>query len=567
LVTVLLVLLGDEAGFRIFSAQGFSARHMGNSVQVAPPLPTPRTREDGHSLSLSSWQAVALLLLVGWLYAPVLARLFLQWVGPHSDPNFQHGIFVPLFALFVIWQDRKKLAAIPANPSWIGLLLVVVGLFMRALGELGAELFFSRMSLLVLLAGLIVLFQGWKFFRAVLFPWAFLILMIPIPNLIISQVTFPLQLLASKVATTMLELVGVPVLRQGNLIVLAAMPLDVAEACSGIRSLLTLVTLAIIYGYLLETRNWVRVLLACLAVPIAVAANSFRVFGTGMLVQYWDPDKAEGFFHTFEGWLIFVVALIMFFAAHRIITLFSKGSPAAPRKVAPADVVQRHEEGSSAGAGRMAGSLRFGIAAAIMLASAISLQARSRGEIFPPRAPLSALPSQIDGWTGRDEVLDQATLDILGPGEFLVRQYENASQPQLPINLYIAYFPTQKAGDTIHSPNHCLPGAGWIPTSREFIRLTRPDGSSFPVNRYVVAKSGDRQLVLYWFQAHGRAVASEYWAKYYLISDAVHMNRSDGGLIRLMTPMLEGETLDAAQKRLMKLGSQFIPLLDNYIPR
>jgi exosortase D (VPLPA-CTERM-specific) len=541
---------------------------MGNSLPVAPPLPKSWAREDGHSASVPIWQAVALLLLVGWLYAPVLARLFLQWVGPHSDPNFQHGIFVPLFTLFVVWQDRNKLAAIPANPSWIGLPLVVLGLFMRGLGELGAELFFSRVSLLVLLAGLIVLFQGWKFFRAVLFPWAFLILMIPIPNLIISQVTFPLQLLASKVATTMLELVGVPVLRQGNLIVLAAMPLDVAEACSGIRSLLTLVTLAIIYGYLLETRTWVRVLLACMAVPIAVAANGFRIFATGLLVQYWDPDKAEGFYHTFEGWLIFVVALLMFFAVHRIITLFSKSDPVARRDVAPVDVVQTDKARSSAGAGRIqAGSFRFGIAAALMLASAIGLQARSRGEFYPPRAALSGLPAQIDGWTGRDEDLDQATLDILGPGEFLVREYENASQPQLPINLYVAYFPTQKAGDTIHSPNHCLPGAGWIPTSREFIRLTRPDGSSFPVNRYVVAKSGDRQLVLYWFQAHGRAVASEYWAKYYLISDAVHMNRSDGGLIRLMTPMLEGETLDAAQERLMKLGSQFIPLLDNYIPR
>jgi EpsI family protein len=211
------------------------------------------------------------------------------------------------------------------------------------------------------------------------------------------------------------------------------------------------------------------------------------------------------------------------------------------------------------------GSLRFGIAAVLMLITAIMLQAHSRSESFPPRTPLSSLPSQIDGWTGTDDVLDQQTLDILGPGEFLVRDYENQSQPW--INLYIAYFPTQKAGDTIHSPNHCLPGAGWVPTSREVVQIARPGGSSFPVNRYVVAKSGDRQLVLYWFQAHGRAVASEYWAKYYLVSDSVSMDRSDGGLVRLMTPMLNGESVDAAQTRLMKLGSQFLPLLDQYIPR
>jgi EpsI family protein len=213
------------------------------------------------------------------------------------------------------------------------------------------------------------------------------------------------------------------------------------------------------------------------------------------------------------------------------------------------------------------GSLRFGIAAVLMLATALVLQAHSRSELFPPRTPLSSLPSQIDGWTGTDSVLDQQTLDILGPGEFLVRDYENASQPQPSINLYIAYFPTQKTGDTIHSPNHCLPGAGWVPTSREKVRITRSDGSSFPVNRYVVSKSGERQLVLYWFQAHGRAVASEYWAKYYLVSDSVRMNRSDGGLVRLMTPMLRDESPEAAEARIMKLGSQLVPMLDSCIPR
>jgi len=231
--------------------------------------------------------------------------------------------------LFVLWQGRKRLSVIPPAPTWAGLPLVALGLLMLVLGVLGAELFFSRVSLLILLAGLIILFQGWRFFRAILFPWAFLILMVPIPNLILQQVTFPLQLLASKLATVLLQLAGVPVLQQGNVIVLASMPLDVAEACSGIRSLLTLVTLAIIYGYLMETRVWVRVALAISAVPIAVAANSFRIFGTGMLVQYWDPDKAEGFYHALSGWLIFVVALIMLFAVHRVISLIwiSKHGP------------------------------------------------------------------------------------------------------------------------------------------------------------------------------------------------------------------------------------------------
>jgi exosortase len=290
---------------------------MSNSVQVSP---FPLTQEGHLSNGLPRWQWLALLSLLGWLYASILTRLVLQWVGPARDPNFEHGIFVPFFALFVLWQERQRLQAIPSAPSWSGLPLVVLGLFMLVLGVLGAELFFSRVSLLIILAGLIILFQGWTFFRAVLFPWAILILMIPIPALLLQQVTFPLQLLAAKLATALLELVGVPVLREGNVIGLAAMRLEVAEACSGIRSLLTLITLSVIYGYLMETRIWVRVALGVLAVPIAVAANSFRIFGTGLLVQYWDPDKAEGFYHAFGGWVIFVVALVMLFAVHRVIS-------------------------------------------------------------------------------------------------------------------------------------------------------------------------------------------------------------------------------------------------------
>jgi exosortase len=300
---------------------------MGNSVEAPPVLASAEARLSSREPGWPRWQGVVTLLLIAWLYAAILARLFLQWVGPSRDPNFEHGIFVPIFAFFILWQERKRLSMIPSSPSWAGLPIVLLSLVMLVLGVLGAELFFSRTSLLVLMAGLIILFEGWGFFRAVLFPWAFLILMIPIPSLILQQVTFPLQLLASKLATVLLQVTGVPVLREGNVIVLAAMPLDVAEACSGIRSLLTLVTLAIMYGYLMETRIWVRVLLALSAVPVAVAANSFRIFGTGLLVQYWDPDKAEGFFHAFSGWLIFVVAMIMLFAVHRVITLIWKSSP------------------------------------------------------------------------------------------------------------------------------------------------------------------------------------------------------------------------------------------------
>ena len=528
---------------------------MGDSVQLAPLVVR---KQGGFFSGLPQWQAAALLLLIAWLYAAILARLFTQWI---NDPNFSHGIFVPAFAAFVLWRNRSELKAIEPVPSWTGLPLIVAALVTLTLGVLGAELFLSRVSLLLLLAGLIILFRGWLFFRAVLFPWAILILMIPIPTIILQRFTFPLQMLASKVAATLLSLTGVPVLREGNIIVLSVMPLEVAEACSGIRSLLSLLTLAIIYGYLMDHRKWVRVVLAVSAVPIAVAANSFRIVGTGLLVQYWDPEKAEGFFHSFSGWLIFVVSLIMLFALHGLIVRMWKSAPEAKSSV------RVSARATSTGGHMKDWSLRFAAAAVFMAATALLLQARSRAEIFPPREPLSSLPAQFGSWVGEDFSLDQQTRDILGAGEFLLRDYTNSSDTQPPVGLFIAYFPTQKTGDTIHSPNHCLPGAGWVPTQRENVQLSDPDGSSFPANRYVVSKAGDRELVIYWYQAHGRAVANEYWSKYYLVADSIRINRSDGALVRMITPMYRKESADAAQARLWGFGSQLVPHLSRYIPR
>jgi exosortase len=277
----------------------------------------PTTREEPKLLSVAtSWQLGLLAVLSLWLYWPVLSRLVGQWL---NDPNFSHGFFVPLFSGFLVWQERDRLSRLVRRPSWSGLVLLACGLGILIVGQLGAELFLARFSLLLVLAGIIILFWGWNLFRAVLFPWAFLLLMIPIPVLLFNQITFPLQLLASRVSAAVLPLFGVPVLRQGNVIHLASMTLEVAEACSGIRSLMSLLTLAIIYGSLMERRLWIRWLLALAAVPIAVVANSVRIIGTGLLVQYWDPDKAEGYFHASWGWIIFVVSLVLLYMFHQLV--------------------------------------------------------------------------------------------------------------------------------------------------------------------------------------------------------------------------------------------------------
>jgi exosortase len=267
---------------------------------------------------IAPWQVGILALLTLWLYSTTLTHLIGQW---WHDPNFSHGFFVPLFAAFVVWEERRRLVQLSPNPTWTGLAVIALALFLLLLGQLGAELFLARFSFLLLIAGLILFFLGWNFFRALLFPWAFLLLMIPIPAILFNQLTFPLQMQASRVAAFILPLFGVPILREGNVITLPAMSLEVAEACSGIRSLMSLATLAVIYGYLMERRVWLRWLLALASIPIAIVANSVRIIGTGLLVQYWNPDKAEGFFHASWGWIIFVLSLLMLYALHSVIRL------------------------------------------------------------------------------------------------------------------------------------------------------------------------------------------------------------------------------------------------------
>ncbi len=272
------------------------------------------------------WRAILLGALVILTYYPVIIKLFSDW---YENPDFSHGFFVPAFSLFVLWRRRKEILSIESSPSWWGLPVVAAALLLLLVGALGAELFIARVSLVLLLAGLTILFSGTRRFKAILFPWAFLFLMIPIPAIIFSQITFPLQILASKAASALLPLVGVPVFREGNVINLPSMPLEVAEACSGIRSLMSLGTMAVIYGYLVEPSVWRRIVLALASIPIAVAANSARIVGTGLCVQYWDPDKALGFFHEFSGWAIFVISLFLLYLLHRLMHIGQKGTEEA----------------------------------------------------------------------------------------------------------------------------------------------------------------------------------------------------------------------------------------------
>jgi EpsI family protein len=209
---------------------------------------------------------------------------------------------------------------------------------------------------------------------------------------------------------------------------------------------------------------------------------------------------------------------------------------------------------------------RFLPVALLLAACAVLLQARSDQESVPPHKDLASFPRVVDRWRGADRGIDQATLDVLGAGDFLLRDYFG-SPGEPSVNFYLAYFPSQRTGDTIHSPQNCLPGAGWTPVEASYISLPKLDGAAISVNRYIIAKGPNRDLVFYWYQAHGRVTPSEYWAKIYLVADAIGMNRTDGALVRVVTPIGNGDGEAAAQRRASEFTQQILPLLDSYIPR
>jgi exosortase len=259
--------------------------------------------------------------LVVALYYQVLWKLLIDW---WQIPDFSHGFLVPPFAAYLLWTKRKTLLEVKIFPTWSGIVVVAFGLAVLLLGIYGAELFLSRISLVIVLTGLTLAFGGKKFLAELRFVFLVLLLAIPIPAIIFNQITFPLQMLASKAASALLPLFGVPVLREGNVIVLPLMKLEVAQACSGIRSLVSLFTVSIFYGYFLEKSVVRRTVLAVASIPIAIAANCLRILGTGLCVQYWDPDKALGFFHEFSGWVMFLVSLACLYVIHRLMSLSPK---------------------------------------------------------------------------------------------------------------------------------------------------------------------------------------------------------------------------------------------------
>jgi exosortase D (VPLPA-CTERM-specific) len=503
------------------------------------------------------WLLVACVAVV--LYFPVLRLLVAQW---WDDPNYSHGFLIPLFAAFVIWERRERLCRIAAKPALSGLVLLIASLALLFLGLLGAELFLARISLVGVILGLLLFLRGWPLVRALLFPLAALLLMIPLPTIVYNQMVFPLQLLASRLAAGTLQTCHImPVLREGNILILPNATLEVADACSGIRSLMSLLAFTVMYGYLAEPKGWIRWLLCVAVAPVAVFSNAVRVIFASVGSRYWGEEVVEGWPHLLSGIVLFVVATLAMIGFHCLVRLLA-GERAEKTADGGADPPpQCATTGSAGDSGLASGAARWWIAVAILALAALGTHTMRHGQNMPLRAPLQSIPRQIEGWQGADDPLDAKILAMTGVDDYLNRAYIRGADY---MGLYIGYYRTQATGDTIHSPKNCLPGSGWQPVSSSTVELEAPGGRSVPVNSYVIQKGAERQVVLYWYQSQRRVMASEYRAKFYMIADALRWNRTDGALVRIAAPIAGDEMQTREQAR--RFAQQVLPQLNEILP-
>lgn len=520
-----------------------------------------------------------------FLYRDVIWKLVQAWIIDH---NYSHGFLIPAIAGYFVWQRRERLVTAVSRPSILGLFLIFVSLSTLFAGLLGSEAFLTRVSLILAIAGGIVFLYGWLHLKLIAFPLAFLLLMIPIPRIILDQVVFPLQLIASYLAEVTLSALHVPVLREGNLIVLANATLEVAEACSGLRSLVSLLTLAIVYGYFTDPRAGLRIALVLGTVPVAIIANGLRVAGTGLAAQHYGAKAAEAFFDTFSGWILFSIAFSLLFVLYRLIHWLA---PLKGPRIWEARLDKERadketwEAGDTATVDRKAGDketkdkeridkervraietscfTRAVLIAIVLLIAALYLEDAVRTEAVGIREPLDRMPLRVGEWQGHPEKFSEQVLAKLGVDEYLSRFYFNSGHSQ--IHLYVGYYGSQRHGDTlVHSPRNCLPGAGWMPVKSGRIVIPLAGDDAMEVNRYVIQKGSEKQVVLYWYQSHGRVIASEYWAKIYLVIDAIRMKRTDGAIVRVISPMFDSES--TAEQYTIDFVKVLLPHLDRHLP-
>ena len=499
-----------------------------------------------------------LLLLGGYIFWTPLRAITDIWM---NSEEYNYGPLIPVLAAAMLARDLRR-SPVGEGPGWIGLGLLLIGLVFGVFGKVAAFVYLAEIGVFFFLIGLFAAVMGDARARSV---WPGLIYLgfgIPLARLLQANLSAHLQLISSQIGAGTIRIFGIPVFLDGNIIDLGAIQLEVAAACSGLRYLFPLASFGFLCAYLYKGPAWQRLTILLSTVPITILLNSFRIGVTGILVDRFGIAAAQGFFHDFEGWLIFCACVLILFLEIKVLCLMG-GDRSLLRRL---DISWPATAAPTVGRKGAAWKTTVAALVAVAATAAVFPVLKLPDTTAPQRVTFDHFPRQIEQWNGSDLPVDQAALDNLKPTDYLSANFFDYGQ-RMPVALWIAYYATQEIGEAIHSPRICIPAGGWRISEIQPVTLSAGEGAvPLNVNRAIIQKGRDKALVYYWFQGRSRTEASEFAVKMHLMSDAMFRQRTDGALVRLVTPIAENEPIEVSEKRLQSFLTKLRPQLSPYLP-
>jgi exosortase D (VPLPA-CTERM-specific) len=508
------------------------------------------------------WIGLALAGCVAFFWDGIVS-LLAAW----SRPEYSHGPLIPLITGFLFLRELQNRPPRAEQGSRApGLVVVLIAIFVGLVGNLTQIPDLITYGLILAVGGLILLVAGAKQGARFWVGWVYLFFMLPLPNIIYWQLSAQLQFISSRLGVEFIQALAIPVFLDGNIIDLGIYKLQVAEACSGLRYLFPLTSFGFLFAALYRGPVWHKVILFLSSMPITILMNSLRIAAIGVLVNYFGIAQAEGFLHWFEGWIIFVACIALLYLEAILLQRFV-AKPQPILNLLDLDFGGTMKPLRSAG--DIFVSKKLATAALLLLISGALWQLLpTRATPLIDRDALATFPMDIKGWKGLPgPKLDPTIEKVLGADEYLLADYF-APGDQVPVNLFITYYIKATGGPGIHSPEVCIPGGGWEVSRWQRAQVTTGDAAipAFTVNRAIIQKNQSRQLVYYWFEQRGRHLTSEYTAKLYASWDAITRSRTDGALVRFVTPISPGEPESVADKRLTAFLASFIKVIPDFVP-
>ena len=511
------------------------------------------------------WGLAALSIVVlGYSFSDSLANLVHHW----QTEEYSHGYIIPIVSLLLAWHKRHQLSGLDLRGSWAGVLVVGGGLALYLLGEHGNIFSFKNYALLITITGLVITAFGWHGLRVLWAPLFFLIFMIPLPSFFQAPLSMHLQLISSEWGVAIIRLFGISVFQDGNIIDLGSYKLQVDEACSGLRYLFPLMSFGFICAYMTRLARWQKVVVFLSTIPLTIIMNSVRIAVVGILVEFYGIEMAQGFYHDFEGWAIFIACIAVLFAEIWLLAFFF-GPKQEFRELVSSEFVPERKNRTAPPAPTSAAPATAYASMAIILLVAVASNtlAAQRAEAVPERVPFATFPLAIESWDGSRTFVLASIINALKVDDFIAANYRRPEDEHA-VNLYVAYRASLRKRPFAHSPQNCLPGGGWQIASIEdrVIEIPSAGLTNFRVKSVIINKGDERHLVYYWFQHRDRHLTGNLSVKWYLFWDSLTQNRSDGSLIRLITKIDGVESVANAEKRLIEFLGAVRPELARYLP-